>query len=370
MKLLYITTVGQTMGFFTSLITELIREGHKIDIACSDTERIPAQYADLGCEVFPLSCSRNPLALGNIRSIREIRRIVEEGKYDAVHCHTPIAAALARIACRPLRKRGLKVIYTAHGFHFYKGAPLVNWLLYYPIEWVCARWTDLLLTMNREDYEFAARRLKAGDVKYVPGVGVDTERFAKVESDRAAKRGELCLGDGDIVLLSVGELNRGKNHQAIFRALAELKDPRIRYLVAGRGKQEASLRAIAESLGIAEQVRLTGHRDDIPELLNAADIFCFPSIREGLPVALMEAMASGLPCVASGIRGITDLINDGEGGFLCRPNDTQCFAAAIERLVESPSLRKTMGLVNSDRVKAFDQKRVNGIMKEIYENAV
>lgn len=368
MKILYVTTVGQTMGFFTSMIAELIQEGHSVDIACSNIERVPQKYNEMGCKAFPLSCSRNPFNLGNIKAVKEIKELIVSGKYDVVHCHTPIVATLARFACKSFRKKGLKVFYTAHGFHFYKGAPLINWFLYYPIEQLCSRWTDVLITMNKEDFELAKRKMKAKSVKYIPGVGIDTRKFSRTTTDRTEKRKRLGLQNNDIMLLSVGELNPGKNHGVIIKSLAELKNPRLHFFIAGQGSQKIHLEQMATNLRIANQVSLIGYRKDIPELLRAADIFCFPSKREGLPVSLMEAMASGLPCVASKIRGNIDLISDGEGGILCHYNDIKGFAVAIDQLYKNTELREKMGNINKKNIKQMDMKTINRNNKKLYKD--
>ena len=215
MKILYVTTVGQTMGFFTAFITELVQQGHAVDIACSGIESVPRQYTELGCKIFRLSCARSPFKSGNLLAIKEIKRIVESGKYNIVHCHTPVAAALTRIVCKTLRQKGLKVIYTAHGFHFYKGAPLLNWLFYYPIERFLARFTDVLITINNEDHEIA-QTFKAQQVKYVPGVGVDIGKFTATSSKRTAGRAELGIGEDQTVFVSVGELNKGKTIMLLY----------------------------------------------------------------------------------------------------------------------------------------------------------
>ena len=155
MKILYVTTIGNTMGFFTSIVEELLKAEHTVDVATNlNIGKLPDCYREWGCKIYPISCTRSPFNKGTIAAIKEIRKIVREGDYDIVHCHTPIAAMCTRLACRKLRKNGLKVFYTAHGFHFYKGAPLKNWLLYYPIECLCAHWTDTLITINREDHAF------------------------------------------------------------------------------------------------------------------------------------------------------------------------------------------------------------------------
>ena len=355
------------MGFFENFIKELLSEGHTVDIATNDTERkTPDCYKNLGCRVFTLSCSRSPLDKGNLESIGQIRRLVEKERYDIVHCHTPIAAACTRIACRKLRKKqGVKVFYTAHGFHFYKGAPLLNWLVYYPVEKLCAYFTDKLITINREDYNRAKRRFHAGEVLYVPGVGVDLSKFDNVQVDRAAKRREIGVPEDAFLLFSVGELNKNKNHQIIIRALAKLNRPDVHYAIAGRGDQHDELLRLAEELGVSKQVHLLGFRTDIPELNCTADVFCFPSFREGLSVAVMEAMACGVPIVCSSIRGNTDLVDENED-VLFEPHCTEECAQTIMRVLGGDTA--TMGKTNKERVASYSDERIIAIMKSIYES--
>lgn len=364
MKILYVTTVGQTMGFFTAFITELVQQGHAVDIACSGIESVPRQYAELGCKIFRLSCARSPFKSGNLLAIKEIKRIVESGKYNIVHCHTPVAAALTRIVCKTLRQKGLKVIYTAHGFHFYKGAPLLNWLFYYPIERFLARFTDVLITINNEDHEIA-QTFKAQQVKYVPGVGVDIGKFTATSSKRTAGRAELGIGEDQTVFVSVGELNKGKNHNVAIRALSHPSFKDVIYLICGIGPQDQQLRSLAMRLGMGKRVFFLGYREDIPEILSASDVFIFPSLREGLPVALMEAMVSGLPVVCSNIRGNSDLIENEKGGYLAAPSE-QGFRTAIAMLINNRSRWKEMGEFNRRIIRNFDAGIINMQIREIY----
>lgn len=363
MRIIYVTTIGSTMGFFRSIIRELLDEGHTVELAANeDLGKVPDCYRDWGCKVHHHSCTRSPFHRGTLAAIREIRRIVREGDYDIVHCHTPIAAMCTRLACRKERKKGLKVFYTAHGFHFYRGAPLKNWLLYYPAEWLCAHWTDTLITINREDCGRAEKHLHAKRVEYVPGVGIDVEKFADVKTDRAKKRRELgALGAAEdaFLLLSVGELNENKNHETVLRAMAQLKNGHIRYAIVGSGERKEYLSDLARALGIETQLRLMGHRDDMPELYKAADAYVHPSLREGLPVALMEAAASGLPCIVSRIRGNTDVVTEEDA--LCDPRDADAFAAAIDRFYrELPPKR------DAAHIQRFSLETVNAKMREIY----
>lgn len=368
MKILYVTTIGATMNFFREFVDELIKDGNTVDIATNETTSVvPEFYKNLGCKVYPIETSRSPLQKGNVVAIKQIRKLVTEEHYDIVHCHTPIAAMCTRLACRKVRKQGTKVFYTAHGFHFYKGAPLKNWLLYYPVEKICAHFTDVLITINQEDYELAQKKMKAKKVVYVPGVGIDLEKFGKVTVDKCEKRRELGVPNEALLLLSVGELNENKNHETVIRAIADMKD--VYYIIAGKGVLQEHLQSVIDELGMTERVKLLGFRKDIGELCEAADVFVFPSFREGLSVSVMEAMASGLPVVCSRIRGNVDLIDEVDeegngGGVLFEPHSTDSVAEAIERVLYDNV--ECFGKYNREKIKRFEINNVNNKMKEIY----
>ncbi len=358
-----------TMGFFKSFIKELMDEGHTVDLACNaEASPVPSFYEELGCRIHQIDCSRSPISSQTLKAMKQIRRLVETNAYDLVHCHTPVAAACTRLACRKLRKKqGVKVFYTAHGFHFYKGAPLKNWMIYYPVEKLCARYTDKLITINQEDYALAQRKMKAKAVLYVPGVGVDLARFQNVSVDKSAKRRELGISNEATLLLSVGELNENKNHQVIIRAMAQLHRDDLYYMIAGVGPKADELKRLAESLDLADRVHLLGYRKDIPELCHMADIFCFPSYREGLGLAAIEGMACGLPMITSNVHGINDYSEDGVTGYKCAPADVVGFASAIQRLINDPASQSTMGQNNIRLVEKYDVAKINALMKGIYD---
>ena len=368
MKILYVTTVSSTMNaFFKAHIEMLVDEGHSVDLACNDAGwPIDEFYKKLGCEYHHIDFSRSPLSRDNFSAYGQLKKLIGNGKYDIVHCHTPNASVITRLVCRKFRKKnGLKVFYTAHGFHFYKGAPRLNWMVYYPIEKLCSRFTDKLITINKEDYELAKSKFKAAETYYVPGVGIDLSRFENVRVDRNAKRCEIGVPEDAFLLLSVGELNENKNHQVIIRAIAKLGDPKIHYAIAGVGDKRDHLLEIAKELGVDGQVHLLGYRKDIPELNSVADVFCFPSMREGLSASLMEAMACGLPCVVSKIRGNVDLINE-NGGFISEFSNAEGFANAIFSLSVDSNLRKNMGEYNEQCSRMYDINVIVGKMKEVY----
>lgn len=368
MKVLYITTIGNTMGFFIPLIQKMITEGISVDIATNENEGdtpVPAVYREMGCKVFRISSSRSPIKRANIKAIHEIEKIVDSNQYDIVHCHTPVAAACTRLACKNNRRKGLRVFYTAHGFHFYKGAPLKNWLIYYPIEWMCSFWTDVLITINKEDYDRAKKHMHAKQVEYVPGVGIDVSMFAETKIDRVKKRREIDVPEDAILLVSVGELNENKNHSVVIKALAKNGNRNIHYAIAGKGDIADHLTKLASSEGVQDQVHLLGFRDDVNEIYAAADICVFPSIREGLGLAAVEGMACGLPLIVSDNRGTRGFLKS-ENAITCRYDDVDAFAEAIQILSNDKELCMKMGALNQEKSRAFDYAIVNKQMKQIY----
>lgn len=368
MRILYVATIGGFMPFFKTFIRELLDEGHEVDIATNMTQYpLPDYYKDWGCGIYQISCSRSPLSKGNIECVKEIKKIVSDKHYDIVHCHTPIAAACTRLACRKARKNGTKVIYTAHGFHFYTGAPLKNWLLFYPVEKLCSHWTDALITINKEDYERAKKKFKIKTIEYVPGVGIDVGRFANDPTNKKAKRRELGIPEDAYVLLSVGELNVNKNHQIVVKALGKLKDKTIHYVIAGKGDQDKTLIDLAKEVGIEDQFHLIGYRSDVSELYKMADVYLLPSIREGLNVSVMEAMSSGLPCIVSDIRGNRDMIDEGKGGYLVNPSVSEEIADRL-RTIKAHSI--AFGEFNEKKSSAYEQKAINRYMRMIYEKQI
>lgn len=322
------------------------------------------------CDTFyDIPFERTPWKIENIRAYKTLKKIIDEGDYDIIHCHTPVGAMVTRLAALGARKRGTKVIYTAHGFHFFKGAPLFNWLAFYPAEWLCAHWTDLLITINKEDYARAQRCMHAKRIEYVPGVGIDTGKFSQAQGDPVEKRRELGCGEEDFLILTVAEMTRNKNHSTILKALALLKDQpeyaKMKYLICGRGETRQELEEEARRLGIADHVLFLGYRSDAPELYHCSNLFAFMPFREGLSVALMEAMSSGLPTVCSEIRGNTDLIDDGVEGLFAE-NNPQAVAEAILALCRDPERREALGRAAKEKVRKFDSENVHRLMKDIY----
>lgn len=291
-----------------------------------------------------------------------LKKLIEENDFDIIHCHTPVGGALTRLAAKDMRAKGhTKIIYTAHGFHFYKGAPLLNWLVYYPIEKYLSRYTDVLITINKEDYAIAQNKMHAKRTEYVPGVGIDIEKIKSVKVDRNKKRAELGIPKDSIMLLSVGELSKRKNHEIVIRTLPQIKDKNVIYAICGKGALESYLKKLADKLGVSDRVFLLGFRTDVTEICKAADIFIFPSLQEGLPVALMEAMACALPVVCSKIRGNTDLITRGRNGYLFDPDNVASFLTCLKEAMQQHNVAPNDTILND-----IDLNNIKRIMQTIY----
>ena len=358
-KVLFVATVVKThiMEFHIPYLKMFKEMGWETAVASKNDYENPDDCVIPYCDTYyNVPFERNPLKPGNLKAYKSLKKIINEGEYDIIHCHTPVGAMLTRLAAKQARKNGTQVFYTAHGFHFYKGAPIINWLLYYPVEKWLSRYTDVLITINKEDYK-RAKTFKAGNVYYVPGVGIDLKKFQTTEELHKEKRSWLCsefkIPNDATILLSVGEVNKNKNHRVVIEALGKLKRKDIYYVICGRGPLSNEYKDLSKSYGIEHQIILTGYRTDVAEFYKAADVFVFPSFREGLPVAVMEAMASGLPIIATKIRGSSDIVKDGVNGILLEPNDVSGFIKAIETVYKN-KINKQISLKNADDAKKFD----------------
>lgn len=366
-KVLFCATVDSHIRCFHIPYLKFFKDnGWEVHVAAKGDLSIP--FCDKKINVC---FERSPFKINNIRAYNTLKKIIEENSYDIIHCHTPVGGVLTRLAARKFRKKGTKVIYTAHGFHFYKGAPIKNWIFYYPIEKWLSRYTDCLITINEEDYSTAINhKFKASKIEYVYGVGVNLEKFKPVSKE---KRNDLRQDYGykpdQFLLFYAAELNKNKNQGLLIKILKELKNkiPQIRLLLAGGGALEKNYRKMAEELNVESYIDFLGRRKDVPNLLSICDVVVASSKREGLPVNIMEAMASGKPIVATDIRGHRDLITNNENGFLFGLDDIKRAANSILKLYNSPYLQKQMGNVGIERVKKYSLDAVMEEMTEIYE---
>ena len=303
--------------------------------------------------------------LANVKAYKQLKHLMQTEMFAGVHCHTPMAGALARLAANATHTA--PVLYTAHGFHFYKGCPLKNRLIYQTAETFLARYTDAQITINQEDYAAAQKFPLRGKAYYVPGIGVDVKKISSVQVDRAKKRAELGIPQDALVFISVGELNENKNHSTVIRALAKADIANSYYLICGEGKLKQQHFELAQKLGISEKVKLLGFRTDVSEILRACDCFVFPSFREGLSVSLMEAMATGLPCIASRIRGNVDLLENSR--YLFEPADESALCQLLKDAANGVQTEQECAQ-NREMLKRYDIKNVSKQMQGIYSAAI
>ena len=371
-KVLFVATVVIThlMQFHIPYLKMFQDMGWETAVAARNDYEDPSDCVIPYCDAYyDIPFERTPWKPANVRAYKMLKRIMDEGNYDIIHCHTPVGALIARLAALNARKKGTKVIYTAHGFHFFKGAPLVNWLCYFPFEWALSYVTDVLITINKEDFARAKKVMHPKRLEYVPGVCIHTAKFRADTIGPQEKRRELGFTQDDFLMLTVAEMTKNKNHITILQAMGILKDTpayeRLHYLIVGRGEQWEPLEASAKALGISDHVHFLGYRGDVPQLYRCCDLFAFMPFREGLSVALMEAMSSGMTVFCTEIRGNTDLVEDGVSGIYVK-NDPASVAKAIETLEFDPELRAKLGEGAAQKALLFDDENVHKRMKEIY----
>lgn len=364
-KALVVASIWPFFNFEKKDIILLQNLGYEVHCATNFEIGIDHEVKIDNIKRHQIDFSRSPFSIKTIKAFMQLNQLLRENDFSIVHCHTPVAGILTRIAAKKFRKKGMRVLYTSHGFHFYKGAPIKNWIMYYPIEKICSRYTDAIITINQEDYELVCSRFKAQENIRIPGVGIDLNQFFQEHSANDTMRSELGIAKGNKIILSVGEQNDNKNHRLIISSLAKLGDTNIHYVMAGSGEAEERNRMLAKKLGIINQVHFLGYRTDIPRLDNVADIFAFPSIREGLGLAAIEALACGTPVIGMNTRGINEYVKDDITGYLfCNDVDSCC-----EAIVKCLKLKDdTMLPVRCiEAAKKYDAQHTQLIMKSLYE---
>ncbi len=359
----------QQMGYTVHFAANM-KEPHYI----SDEEKIRA----MGVVTHHIEIARSPFLLReNRKALRQIMELLKQYPIGAIHCHTPVGGVLGRLAGK--RSKGQKpvVIYTAHGFHFYRGAPLVNHLIYYQVERFLAHYTDILIVINEEDYR-NARRLwlrRGGHVYKIPGVGLNCDLFRPLpEEERLAWRERLGIGNDEFFFISVGELNENKNHKIVLEAFGRMKErgkdiSKIRYGICGDGFYREKLEQWILERGLDDTVALYGHCTNVFEIVGCADAMIFPSKREGLGMAGLEALAMGVPVIASDNRGTREYMEHRKNGFVCRHDDVEGFIRAIESVRNlSEERREKMKAYCIESVKPFDRSYACAVMRRIYSD--
>jgi glycosyltransferase EpsD len=365
-KVLFTSHVANFAKFNYPFMRWFKERGYEVHYASMGEEKIDCDRH------FTVPFERSPFKLNNLRAIKQLKEIIDNEGYDIIHTHTPMGSVVTRIAAMAARKNGTRVIYTAHGFHFFKGAPVLNWLIYYPIEKLMAGYTDTLVTINKEDYEFAVRKFNT-NVEYVPGVGIDPEKFVfkMLASEKLSLRRSLGLKKTDFVMLYTAELNKNKNQAMLIDAMERLtvNYPDMHLLLAGGDSLNGRLQRVVEGKKLTNNVHFLGYRKDIPRLLKISNVSVSTSLREGLPVNIMEAMYVGVPTIATNCRGNRDLVDDSKTGYLVDPNASDVLIEKISLLYDDTTLRYRLGKDSVSKVK--ETYLLNPILNEmgnIYEN--
>lgn len=375
-KMLMAASVPSMIGLFNMDNINILQEmGYEIHVACDFTDRsvwdkkkvkeLTEKLHSRHVKCHQIHFSRKIYHIGrHISAYKQLSDLFSANDFEFVHCHAPICSVITRYVAK---KYGTKVIYTAHGFHFYKGAPFLNWLLFYPVEKYYSKYTDILITINSEDYNRAIKKFKAKKVYKIPSVGLDNERINVCNINIEEKRKELNIPENAFVLLSVGELSKRKNQKVIIEAVSKIRDDNIYYLLAGEGEQASVYQKLIDRLNMSDRIFLLGRREDVSELCKMSDVFVHPSIREGLGMAPLEGMAAGLPLISSNVNGINDYSVNGKTGYSCRPDDVNGFVRSIKKLKSNPELRKKMGEYNKNEALRFDVSVTKAIMTQIYK---
>lgn len=365
-KVLYVTTVSRTINaFLIPHINMLLDNGYEVHCACSIDKPVDKELQRRGVKIFEVPFSRNPLGIGNIKAFIKLEELQRINDYDIVHVHTPIAAIYGRLL--KLNFPSLRIIYTAHGYHFLKGGSKLGWILYYPIEKIMAKFTDVTININKEDYEITKEKLKPKKCYLLNGVGLDLDKYKKLSSKEIQeKRKEFGLKDKDFVVLMVAEINKNKNHIQLINAMDILKDkyPNIKVLCIGDGTLKESLDKQIILRNLQNNIFVLGYRLDVNKLINISDIGIILSRREGLPRNIMEFMACGRKVIATDIRGCRDLICDETIGTLVNVDDYESTAKAIEKYY----ILNDKSFEVSEEIRKYDIESINSELLKIYED--
>lgn len=370
MKILYTATVlSHICQFHLPHMQHLQEQGWEVHVAAHDNLAVKNGLQLKYCDKFiETPFSRSPKSLDNLKAYKQLKKLLSEEHYDVILCNTPMGGIVTRLAAKKTRKQGTKVIYMAHGFHFYKGSSRKAWLVFYPIEKYMAKKCDLLITINKEDYALAQEKFsKRTKVAHIHGVGVDENRYhpATPQEQLAMRRAE-GLSPEDFVILCTGELNENKNQKTLISATAQLKDkiPNLKVLLAGNGPKEQELREQIQAEGLEDIVKLLGYRTDLEKVVPAVDLVVSCSKREGMPLNIIEAMLCQKPVVASHNRGHDELVENNCNGFLVDASNSNAIVTCVEELNNNNEQSVAFGKAG---FKQSSRYSISAVRKEVYD---
>ncbi|MCR4618488.1 MAG: glycosyltransferase [Lachnospiraceae bacterium] len=376
-KILFVTTISGFLPQFELNDVKLVQKlGYEVHYASNFNIPIYAfdrkDLMDKGIILHHIEIRKSPFKfINNLSAIRQLVRIIDKEHINLIHCHNPMGAMAARFAAHISQTKPY-VIYTAHGFHFYKGAPLLNWMLYYPAEKIAAHWSDVIVTINKEDYRRAKdkfRLKKDGYITQIHSVGIDREKFKSRPDLGVKKRRELNIPEDAFHIVTAAELNKNKNQTTVINAIAKCKYEDVYYSICGKGPEKANLKALIKEKKLAKRVRLLGYRTDIDEVLQTANVFAFPSKREGLGVAAVEALSSGVPLIVADNRGTREYSVNNFNSIVCSCENIDDFKNAIEKLHEDKDFLNKLRSNCRNSAKPFGTEETMNIMREVYKEA-
>ncbi|MEK0398731.1 glycosyltransferase family 4 protein [Tetragenococcus halophilus] len=371
MKILYVTTISNTVSaFLIPHIKMLIEDGNQVDVACSIEQESASVLKQNDCKIHNIDFNRSPLSSNNIKAYKQLKELIIEGQYDLVHTHTPVASVITRLVCRNLKD--IRVFYTAHGFHFFKNASYKVWLSFYPIEKWLSKYTDTLITINKEDYKTAQEKnFKMKQIKHVHGVGVNLNQIEKqTVSQKQHYRVKYSYSESSFIIFYAAELNNNKHQDLLIHAIDKVKDtiPNIKVIFAGKGPLEKEYKNEVNALGLDQYVDFLGYCDKVNDFLVLSDLVVATSRREGLPVNILEALAVGLPIIATDIRGHNELVKNNENGFLIDTDDVHGLADLIIAMYKDKKKSNQFSKKSQEIVKRYSLVNVLTELREAYRS--
>jgi glycosyltransferase EpsD len=363
-KILFISTIAIFSRFNLPFMRWFKEQGWQVDYVSDGEIQIP------DCDnQYTIPIKRSPYNLKNIKAYKELK-IILLNDYDIIHCHTPMGGVLGRLAAKNIKTRA-KILYTAHGFHFYKGAPIINWLIYYPIEKYLSKYTDTIITINKEDYNYTRKTFSNPErIRKINGIGVNLEKFTPCDENiKIRLRNEMGYSKEDFIIIYIAEFTIRKNHILLLKAINSLKRqiPSLKILFAGIGPLLEKYKTTLEESNFSEIIDFLGYRNDIDVLCKIADIAVSPSKQEGLPIGIIESIASGLPIVCSKIRGHTDVIINEYNGFLFDIKNHNQMIDNIIKLFNNKNLRYKIAQNNIKDAQKYSLDTAINKMASIYK---
>lgn len=371
-RILLVATVQSHIAqFHKPLISMLKEQGYKVDIAAKDNlkEKNGLEIENVD-NIYDIPFSRSPFKTQNINAYKELKKIIINNQYDIIHCNTPVGGILSRLIKKNNKQIKSKIIYTAHGFHFYKGAPALNWIIYYPIEKYFSRYTDALITINEEDYQLAKNKMNAKSVYKINSTGINLKKFQikiSVEEKQQLKK-EFNINEEDFVIVCIGELNKNKNQIMQMEAIKNIVNngnENIKLLFCGNGPLQEKYKTIIKEYKLEKNIFLLGYRTDIQKILSISNCAISTSLREGLGINILEAMATGTPVIGTINRGHKELIKDNINGFLINPDNVKQLQDRILEIWKNDNKKMIDNEIKT--VEKYSENHVKFQLKDIYE---